>query len=609
MITAFSLKVAAAIAGLALVGGIGYGTGVYLGYFAIPFVSDPPEHSARYYPANVIAYSWMTLNPGGGQRRHMTEMFSRMQDFSTVREWQEELEDAIEDEFDVEPEDLGAWLGTEISVAVMNFDSRDGTIDVAGTVDVRNRGAAEDFIDKVLDRLEEDGGLDFDRDDYEDFDTWVDESRRNDFELSLALSESLLVVASAEHILKTVLDRVSGKQERTLASDEAFQEARAALPKRRFMSTYVDYENLFDAIEDAAAVELAELGTAGEQTACGDLLTSIPNWVVMSLGAFERGIVAEVASPLTSSGWPAAPELPNAAELLPADALGFAAVSFNPTIGEWRESLRECGIADLYGDDLWEEVLGSIPPDTQLDWFEEIDRSAREASAQPQPEPLGRDATLADALDIGLWAGSRLAGFDIETDLLKHLEGTAIASVLHVPSDLERPLDAVAMVSYRPENADELDEALTEIASWLEDEFDLDFDSANVGAERNARILDLRDSDDIGYDLGYVLHGGFLTFGTTERAIETVVSRQQGEGGALATDGEYRRATASLPGDRDMLAYIGLKGIVGLVSDAGGIDRRTEGMLEETLGAVSMSTSSNGGVSRATLAVTFFPER
>jgi len=609
LITAFSLKVAAAIAGLALVGGIGYGTGVYLGYFAIPFVSDPPEHSARYYPANVIAYSWMTLNPGGGQRRHMTEMFSRMQDFSTVREWQEELEDAIEDEFDVEPEDLGAWLGTEISVAAMNFDSRDGTIDVAGTVDVRNRGAAEDFIDKVLDRLEEDGGLDFDRDDYEDFDTWVDESRRNDFELSLALSESLLVVASAEHILKTVLDRVSGKQERTLASDEAFQEARAALPKRRFMSTYVDYENLFDAIEDAAAVELAELGTAGEQTACGDLLTSIPNWVVMSLGAFERGIVAEVASPLTSSGWPAAPELPNAAELLPADALGFAAVSFNPTIGEWRESLRECGIADLYGDDLWEEVLGSIPPDTQLDWFEEIDRSAREASAQPQPEPLGRDATLADALDIGLWAGSRLARFDIETDLLKHLEGTAIASVLHVPSDLERPLDAVAMVSYRPENADELDEALTEIASWLEDEFDLDFDSANVGAERNARILDLRDSDDIGYDLGYVLHGGFLTFGTTERAIETVVSRQQGEGGALATDGEYRRATASLPGDRDMLAYIGLKGIVGLVSDAGGIDRRTEGMLEETLGAVSMSTSSNGGVSRATLAVTFFPER
>ena len=590
-------------------GASGYGVAVYLGFFAIPFISNPPEHSARYYPDDVLAYSWMTLNPGGGQRRLMTDMFERLTDISTVREWQEELEDALEDEFDVEPEDLGAWLGTEMSIAVMDFDSRDGTADIAGTVDVRDRKAAEDFVDIVLDRLEEDSGLDFERDDYGDFDIWVDESGRNDFELSLALSEDLLVVASAEHILKTVLDRVSGKQNRTLASDEAFQEARAALPKRRFMTAYVDYENLLDAIEDAAGVELDELGTANGQTACGDLLTSTPSWVVMSLGAFERGIVAEVASPLTSSGWPTAPELPNAAELLPSDALGFATVSFNPVVEEWRETLRECGMADLYGDDLWEEALESIPPDTQLDWFEEVNRSAREESAQPWPEPLGRDATLADALDIGLWAGSTLAGFDIEADLLNHLRGTAIASVLHVPSDLERPLDAVVMLSYRPRNAEELDAAFTEIASWLEDEFDLDFDSANVGAERNARILDPRDLDDIGYDPGYVLHDGFLTFGTTERAIEAVVSRQQGEGESLVADGEYRRAIGHLPGNRDMLAYVSLQGVVALVSDAGSIDRRTEDILNETLGAIAMSTSSNASVSRATLAFTFFPER
>lgn len=609
MITAFTLKVAAAVLGVVVVGASGYGVAVYLGFFAIPFLSNPPEHSARYYPDDVLAYSWMTLNPGGGQRRHMTDTFARLTDISTVREWQEELEDAFEDEFDVEPDDLAAWLGAEMSVAVMDFDSREGTIEVAGTVQVRDREAADDFIDKVLDRLEENGGFDFERDDYGDFDTWVDEGDWDDYELSLALSDDLLVVASAEHTLKIVLDRVSGKQTRTLASDDAFQEARAALPKRRFISAYVDYENLLDAIEDAAGMELAELGTANGQTACGGLLTSTPRWVVMSLGAFERGIVVEVASPLTSSEWPAAPELPNAAELLPSDALGFAAISFNPLVEEWREMLRECGIADLYGDELWEEMLESIPPDTQLDWFEEVDRSAREGSAQSLPKPLGRGATLADALDIGLWAGSRLAGFDIETDLFNHLRGTAIASVLHVPSDLERPLDAVAMLSYRPGNADELDEALTEVASWLEDEFDLDFDSANVGAERNARILDLRDLDDIGYNAGYALHDGFLTFGTTERAIEAVVSRQRGEGEALDADSEYRRATGHLPSNRDMLAYVSLRGVVDLASDAGSIDRRTEDILEETLGAIAMSTGSNNGVSRATLAFTFFPDR
>ena len=589
-------------------GGGVYGAGVYLGYFAIPFVSDPPEHSARYYPDDVIAYSWMTLNPGGGQRRHMTDTFERLTDISTVREWQEELEDALEDELDIEPDDLAAWLGAEMSVAVMDVDSRDGTAEVAGTVQVRDRDAAEDFVEKILDRLEDDGGFDFDKDDYGDFDTWVDEGDWDDYELSFALSDSLLVVASAEHTLKIVLDRVSGKQTRTLASDDAFQEARAALPGRRFMSAYVDYENLLDVIEDATGITSTDTGF---QAGCSDLVASMPDWVAMSVGVFERGIVVEVASPLTGGGLPETPELPDAAELLPADALGFAAMSFNPVVAEWREALRECGIADLYGNDLWDELLEAIPPGDQREWFEEVDSLGRGESSQPFPEPLGRDATLADALDVGLWAGSRLAGFDLEADLLSHLGGAAIVSVLHIGSDLlEAPVDAVAVLSYRPPRESALDETLDEVASWLEDEFDLDFDSANVGADRNARLLDLRDVDDIGYAPGYVLHDGFLTFGTTEEAIEAVVSRQRSEGDALASDSEYRRATGHLPGNRGMLAYVSLQTVVSLVSDISpaDLDRRTAETLEETLGALAMSASSNGGISRATLALTLFPE-
>lgn len=589
-----------------------YGAGVYLGYFAIPFVSNPPEHSARYYPDDVIAYSWMTLNPGGGQRRHMTDMFQRLTDISTVREWQEELEDALEDELDIEPDDLAAWLGAEMSVAVMDFDSRDGTAEVAGTVQVRDREAAEDFVEKILDRLEDDGGFDFDKDDYGDFDTWVDEGDWDDYELSFALSDSLLVVASAEHTLKIVLDRVSGKQTRTLASADAFQEARAALPGRRFMSAYVDYENLLDVIEDGTGIVSIDTGTAGSQSGCGDLVASVPDWVAMSVGVFERGIVVEVASPLTDGGLPETPELPDAAELLPTDALGLATMSFNPVVAEWREALYECRIADLYGDDLWDELLDAVPPDDQREWFEEVDSLGRGESSQPFPEPLGRNATLADALDVGLWAGSRLAGFDLEADLLNHLGGAAIVSVLRIGSDLlETPADAVAMLSYRPRNEGALDETLDGIASRLEEEFDLDFDPANVGAGRNARLLDLSDVDDIGYAPGYVLYDGFLTFGTTEEAIEAVVSQQRGEGEALASDGEYRRATEHLPGNRGLLVYVNLQRIVSLVSDISpaDLDRRTANTLEETLGALAMSAGSNDGMSRATLALTLFPEK
>ena len=355
----------------------------------------------------------------------------------------------------------------------------------------------------------------------------------------------------------------------------------------------------------------------------------------MSAGAFERGIVTEVATPLTGSDWPEAPKLIDPAELLPDDALGFVAMSFNPAIGEWRRALGECAIADLFGEDAWDLALESIPPHAQTEWFEEIDRMGRESSSPSRskpvdrndfvevvvrvapvssrhlPEPLARDATLGDALDIGLWAGSRLAGFDLEADLFDHLQGTVAAGVLHVDGDLlKEPLDAVVMLSYWAGSADALDETLERVASLLEDEFDLDFDPANVGAERRARLLDLRDLDDIGYAPGYVLHDGFLTFGTTEGAIEAVVSRQEGHGDALSSDDEYRRAVGRLQGRQEMLGYVNLQSIIDLVYDIdeGDLDRRMLGTLAEILGATAISVSSDQDVSRATWALTVFPE-
>ena len=611
MIASLPLKGALAVVGLVLVGLAGYGAGIYLGFFAVPFVSTPPEHSARYYPDDVIAYSWMTLNPGGGQRRHMTEMASRMRDISDVREWEEELKDALDDALGIEFEDIAAWIGTEMSMAVLDFDIDDGTVEMAATVAVRDREAAEGFLEQVLDRLEDDGGFEFESDEYGGFETWVDEADRGAYALSLALSDDLLVVASAEHTLKIVLDRVNGEQTRTLASTESFQEARAALSKQRFVSAYLDYGNLLDVVEDAAGLGPADLELAGNDGGCADLLGPTPQWAGMSAGALERGIRAETVIPLPDSSWPEVPELIDPAELLPENALGFVAVSFNPAIDEWRGVLGKCAIADLLGEDAWGLVLESISPRDQVDWFEQVDRMGLGVSPESHPVPVDRDTTLGHALDIGLWAGSRLAGFDLQADLFDHLQGTAISGILHVSGDLaEAPLDAVGMLSYRAGSADALDEALGRAVSLLESEFDLDFDPANVGAERRARLLDLPDMNDIGYAPGYVLNDGFITFGTTESAIEAIVSRQEGRGDALSSKDAYRRAIGELPGNREMIGYVNLQSIVSLAYDIdqGDLDRQMLDTLEETLEATAMAITSDGGVSRVALILTVFPE-
>ena len=588
MITRFRLQIAAAALVIVVLGLSGYGIAVYLGFFSVPLVSKPAEHSARYYPDDVVSYSWMTLNPGGGQRRHMMQTLERIRDLPTVREWENDLEDVLDDAYNIEFDDVAAWVGVEMSVAVMDFDSRRKTVDFAGTVDVLNRDAADDFLDDLRDHLEEIYGFDFDRGDYGDFRTWVNDS--GNWNISFALSDDLLVVASAEHIMELVLDRASGTQARTLAADETFQQARAALPSRRFLSTYVNYEQLVDAEPALGLSAAAGFVVAGLlQDNCRTGNASAPEWGAVSAAWVERGLVFDAASPLVGELWPDPPEHTDWGQLLPDDMLGFAAASVNVDTDEWRKSLSECTIRELVGGNYWRAFLDQYP-DTQARMVDKIERMGRGSPSTFEPELLGPNATLADTFDLGLWAGSRLAGFDLEADLFDYLRGDVMLAVndLDVDALLRSPftnlLDAVAMLSYLPDRADDFESTTAYIGALMEDELQ--------------------------YNSEYVLHDGFLTMGTTEDAIEAIVARQKGEAEALASVDEYRRAIGPLPDSRETLAYVDLRRAVRLVAKADdvNIDRDTLDALQEVLSGAAASASLGGEIARITLALTLFPE-
>ncbi|MCY4447873.1 MAG: hypothetical protein OXE02_03370 [Chloroflexi bacterium] len=350
------------------------------------------------------------------------------------------------------------------------------------------------------------------------------------------------------------------------------------------------------------------LGVAGMTGSPCGALAPTPDWIAVSVGAVERGVTMEVVTPLTPGGWPEAPGLPDAAELLPDDTLGFAALSFNPSVEEWREALGLCTIADLLGEDLWDEVLASIPADDQIALFEEVARMGRDGAAPPAPEPFGYDATLADVLDLALWAMSTLAGFDMESDLLDHLGGGVIVGVLSLDGDLAGAPDVAAMLAYREGSSGALGDTMALLAQRLADDLGLGLDSADVGAEHRALMVELDDPEGGGLAPGYVLHDGYLTFSTTRSALEAVVSRQKGAGDALADDGEYRRTTAHLPGRPDMLTYLNLRRLVGAMSGADLIDRRAGDALEEIMGSAAVSAGSDDRVSRVTFALMLFPE-
>ena len=485
---------------------------VYFGYITLPPPSTTPEQSARYYPDDVVFYTYMTLNPGGKQTRDMADIFSRLMDMRAIRNLEEDLEDNLDDTTGIEFEDIGDWVGWELSLSLVEVRN-DRDVEFAATVDVRDRSLAKEFVEDLVDYLEDERYANYDRDSYEDFDVWVDE---NDYQFSFALSDGLLVAATAEDILEDMLDRIGGKDTRTLADDENFQEARAALPNRRFMSTYLSYDNLLEYI-------VSEVHIFHTAEGCAEHFLQLPDWIAGSVGWVERGLVLDIVSPAIEDARPDSSELTDVSKVLPDDTLGFVATSFNPDLDAWRDYLSQCRISDIIG--IYPDEIANL----RADLVAQVESVGRGDSSRSAPE-LDIDSTLDAALDFGLWSADHVTGIDIENDFINHLRGDVILAVnefdVRAVADRpdQNPVEVALMLSYHPDREEELRETADEFISLLEDEFHLDFDSSSIGGgEVTARILDIGTD----YTPGYMLHDGFFTIGTTKYTLEAIATLQE----------------------------------------------------------------------------------
>ncbi len=564
------------------------GAAIYFG-LAISSTTEP-EASAEYYPPNVLAYSWMTLNPGNGQRDHMLDMFRRFEEMSGFEDATDDAMDELESETGINFEDdVMTWIGFDMSAALMDFDIDDETVEFGATIAVRDGQAAGDFLDDWLDYMEESSDADFDRDSEGDFTIWEDESAYQVY----ALSDDLLVFATTRSALDDMLERVVGDSNRTLAADERFQQARAAMPDRRFASMYLDVEEVTDAVADSLGY-FTGFSATDPLDVCPALSTGTPDWIAGSAGWVARGVVLDLISPSMGGGWQLdAPELADAATLLPDDTLGFFSVSFDPVLDHYRENLRGCTLLELMEglsggtDGIGEEMIDDLGLG------------------------LDADSTLADVLDAGLDMVEDQMGIDLESDLLDHLSGQFIVSVgdfdfqavMDAPE--ENSVDAVVILSYRDGREEALGDSLDDLADELEWSLGVGLDRVDVGADRDARIFPIEGT---GYAPGYALHDGYLMFVTTEEALKAVIARQNGEGDNLSSQAEYIRAIGLLPESGRAQAYVALNRIVDGIDWLEAGMTRDEYELLSALGAVAMSAGADGSFDRFTLALTLFPE-
>ena len=523
------------------------------------------EASASYYPDDAVAYAWLTLAPSGDQAEDMMNLVEGFYEFEGIREVVSAAEEMLLAATGSDFEDFGAWMGTEMSAAA--FDLGDGEFGVAATVGVGDREAADEFLMSWIEQRESQGSASFERYMVGDDAIWVGDGNEWMGEEAYARVGDLLMFATDRDLLGDVLDRVGGANPRTLATDRKFLEARSAAPDRRFASVYLDYGRMSGLMGSGSGVGV-----------CSGELFAAPDWLMASAGRVDRGLVIDLVTPDVTSWWTDTSGDATAA-VVPADALGFVSIGFDPDIDHWREVLGECEIAALLPDG---ELFG---------------RPLDENGTR-----LDDGATLADALDLVLGIVDGGVGLDLEEDLFDHLSGELV--VMARGSDMGADsVEGAAVVSYRFGREDTLAETLDTLVGRIAP-LGAAAKEVDVGAENAGWMIEGRQP----FSFGYVLHDGYLTFGTTVEALEAIVAVQGGERDRLADTDEYRRTVGHISYAPQLLAYLDLERIIGKLDlDDMGFDNGLYEVLSEGMSAVAIGVGIDGDYSRATFVLSLFP--
>ncbi len=589
-------------ASLAILAAMAIALGIYFGAIPVPMSllgmfarTTRPEFSARYYPPDTVAYTWATFAPQGRQMRYMRETWDRFNRYPGFVNGVDEAKSRFAEETGINfDRDIATWIGPTMSAGLLNLDADTRRPAGAAVIGVRDDDEAEAFLDKWVRYAATRDAAEYQTGMYRETRTWISAGGGQAY----ALTDDSLVYATDADTLRAIIDRIDGSVQGSLARTDRFEAARDALPEHRFASAYLDYERggeILTGLGHAIGPITPQLfGSSNSRTEAAEWVAGAATWA-------DRGLVTEWITPSARPDVLNAADLEDPAALLPGDTLGFVAVSFDPKVDHWRMALAGRQLSDvLPGHDPLEGVGGMLPGGLG--------------------SGLGPDASLAEVLDQGLDLVHQITGIDLETEFFHHLAGTAILAAQDFDIEAVRddpvghPVDAVAMLSYREGSRDQLAETMNRMAELARDQAGVGIESTDVGAEGPATVFDLKPlgmttGGDMGYRPGYVLHDQYLTMGTTEEALTTVVGLQNGQGESLSEEGEYRRAMLYLPTARQTMGYLDAHRIVSqLGAEDLGLDAEEYEVLRDATGALAIGLDDGENYRHTVAVFTLFPE-
>ena len=426
----------------------------------------------------------------------------------------DDLMEEVEDETGIHPlDDVTPWLGTDITFAVLDADEDE--VRWVLMAQVSNRDAAADFVEDLLDYIEDEYYTDFVEYEMGGADVWV----ADDEDVAVGLTDEYLLLTDGEETMEDMLDNLDSPPSRPLAEDELFIAARESMPEDRVMFLYAQVEDNFGLTEDI-------LDLYGEtETVWNWFDSNAPEYLAVSASFIDKGLRVDVVAEAASRSLTIDSETQlQAADVVPEETIFL---------------LSYAGMRDA-----WDELR---------DTLEESDPSTAEEF----------DQFLEDLEDE--------TGVALEMDVVESLTGEVSLALL--PSDIrfsayDGELDGVidALLIAGLQDSEGIEDAMDSLTDWIEDN-EIDTDRESVG-DYDAVTIEMDQFNEgllEDYEAGFVITDEWLAMGTSLDSLEAFHESAEGGSNSLKSADKFSDLINIAPSPLHLLLYADIAGIVEMV--------------------------------------------
>ncbi len=412
-------------------------------------------------------------------------------------------------------DDVMPWIGPNMGIGLIELDIEamdQGEVpQMIFAATIRDTALADQFIEDLIDAIEDETGNDVDDDEYNGVIVFEVDSDFEDEQLAFGRSDDIFFLAANIDLLEEAIDAHQGDG---LADVAEYQNVVAELPGDRAFTFYMSgegLENTLKAAEDSGEFE-----------------------------GFDADLIEDMG--LTGVGM---------AAMMVSEGIRMDFVGNYESLTEEQQAMMEAQTDDVATAEFLPEATYVFLVGHRLDlaWQSVLDS-------------LDQAGVSEDDLDEAMDMFDDMFGFNPSDELFPLLDGEYSLAVMDsddgvIANELGADLGAIVMLG--SSNGEELVTLVEDFTDGLEDqEFSVD-DSAND----NVTIYEVEDP--AGELIGaYGLSGEYLVFSTSSETIETVFADDPN----LADSDKYENVWAAFPRGTIPVMYVDVEGLLTALEDA-----------------------------------------